>query len=111
MERIVINGGNELHGSVKLQGSKNSILPILAASAVTGKVSVLHNCPKLSDVDAAIKILRHTGCKVERHGHTVIVDSSGAYSFEIPDDMMREMRSSIIFLGALLARFGRATVT
>lgn len=111
MERIVINGGNELHGSVKLQGSKNSILPILAASAVTGKVSVLHNCPKLSDVDAAIKILRRTGCKVERHGHTVIVDSSGACCFEIPDGMMREMRSSIIFLGALLARFGRATVT
>ncbi len=111
MEHIVINGGNELHGCVKLQGSKNSILPILAASAVTGGVSVLHNCPKLSDVDAAIKILRHIGCRVECRGHTVIVDSSGAGCFEIPDDMMREMRSSIIFLGALLARFGRASVT
>lgn len=111
MEHIIINGGNELHGSVKLQGSKNSILPILAASAVTGKVSVLHNCPRLSDVDAAINILCHIGCKVRRHGHTVIVDSSGADSFDIPDDMMREMRSSIIFLGALLARFGKARVT
>lgn len=111
MEHIVINGGGELHGSVKLQGSKNSILPILAASAVTGKVSVLHNCPKLSDVDAAIKILRHIGCKVQRHGHTVVVDSSDADCFEIPDGMMREMRSSIIFLGALLARFGKAKVT
>lgn len=111
MEHIVINGGNELHGSVKLQGSKNSILPILAASAVTGKVSVLHNCPKLSDVDAAIKILRHIGCKVQCRGHTVAVDSSGADCFEIPDGMMREMRSSIIFLGALLSRFGRARVT
>ncbi len=111
MEHIVINGGHELHGCVKLQGSKNSILPILAASAVTGGVSILHNCPKLSDVDAAISILRHIGCKVHRHGHTVIVDSSSADNFEIPDDMMREMRSSIIFLGALLARFGSARVT
>lgn len=111
MEKFIINGGNELHGSVKLQGSKNSILPILAASAVTGKVSVLHNCPKLSDVDAALKILRHIGCKTQRHGHTVIVDSTNADGFEIPENLMREMRSSIIFLGALLARFGRARVS
>lgn len=111
MENIIINGGRELHGSVKLQGSKNSILPILAASAATGGVSVLHNCPKLSDVEAAIAILRHIGCKVQRKGHTVIVDSSDANGFEIPDSLMREMRSSIVFLGALLARFGKAKVS
>ena len=111
MENIIINGSKELYGSVKLQGSKNSILPILSASAVTGGVSVLHNCPKLSDVDAAIKILRHIGCKVQRHGHTVIVDSTNANGCEIPDSLMREMRSSIIFLGALLAKFGKARVT
>lgn len=111
MEKLIINGGNELHGSVKLQGSKNSILPVLAAAAVTGRVSVLHNCPKLSDVDAALKILRHIGCKTQRRGHTVIVDSSGADGFEIPEGLMHEMRSSIIFLGALLARFGKARVS
>ncbi len=111
MEKLIINGGKELYGSVKLQGSKNSILPILAAAAATGSVSVLHNCPKLSDVDAALKILRCIGCKAERHGHTVIVDSSGANGWEIPDALMSEMRSSIIFLGALLARFGKARVT
>ncbi|MBR6785255.1 MAG: UDP-N-acetylglucosamine 1-carboxyvinyltransferase [Clostridia bacterium] len=111
MENIIINGGRELHGSVKLQGSKNSILPILAASAATGGVSVLHNCPKLSDVEAAIAILRHIGCKVQRKGHTVIVDSSDVNGFEIPDSLMREMRSSIVFLGALLARFGKAKVS
>ena len=76
MENFIINGNKELHGSVKLQGSKNSILPILAATVATGGVSVLHNCPKLTDVDAAIAILRHIGCKVQRRGHTVIVDSS-----------------------------------
>ncbi len=111
MENFIINGGNELRGSVKLQGSKNSILPILAASVATGRVSVLHNCPMLSDVDAALKILCHIGCKTQRHGHTVIVDSRDANGYEIPENLMREMRSSIIFLGALLARFGRATLS
>lgn len=111
MEKFIINGGNELYGSVKLQGSKNSILPILAAAAATGRVSVLHNCPKLSDVDAALKILRHIGCKTQRHGHTVIVDSTGADGCEIPENLMSEMRSSIIFLGALLARFGKARLS
>ncbi len=111
MENFIINGGNRLDGSVELQGSKNSILPILAAAAATGSVSVLHNCPRLSDVDAAIKILRHIGCKTERQGHTVIVDSANAFRSDIPDSLMREMRSSIIFLGALLARFGKASVS
>ena len=111
MENIIINGGKELHGSVKLQGSKNSILPILAASAATGGVSILHNCPRLTDVDAAIAILRHIGCKVQCKGHTVIVDSADANGYEIPDSLMREMRSSIVFLGALLARFGKARVS
>ena len=111
MEEFIINGGNRLYGSVKLQGAKNSILPVLAACAATGSVSLLHNCPKLSDVEAAINILRHIGCKVERRGHTVIVDSSNATGYEIPDGLMREMRSSIIFLGALLSRFGKARVT
>ena len=111
MENFIINGGKELHGSIKLQGSKNSILPILAATVATGGVSVLHNCPNLTDVDAAIAILRHIGCKVQRRGHTVIVDSSDANGFEIPDSLMREMRSSIVFLGALLARFGKAKVS
>ena len=111
MENFIINGGNELRGSVKLQGSKNSILPILAASAVTGRVSVLHNCPVLSDVDAALEILRYIGCKTQRHGHTVIVDSRDADGCEIPENLMREMRSSIIFLGALLARFGKAKMS
>ena len=111
MENFIINGGNELRGSVKLQGSKNSILPILAASAVTGRVSVLHNCPVLSDVDAALEFLRYIGCKTQRHGHTVIVDSRDADGCEIPENLMREMRSSIIFLGALLARFGKAKMS
>lgn len=111
MKKLIINGGRKLGGCIDLQGSKNSILPILAATLLTGKISILHNCPRLSDVDAAIKILLHIGCKVRCEGHTLIVDSSTASGYEIPESLMREMRSSIIFLGALLARFGKALLT
>ncbi len=111
MEKLVINGGRTIDGKIELQGSKNSVLPILAAALAVSGTSVIHNCPKLTDVSAAIKILEHTGCKVKREGHTVIVDSSAVSLAEIPEKMMREMRSSIIFLGALISRFGFAKVS
>lgn len=111
MANLIINGGNSLSGSVKLQGSKNSALPILAACAAVDGVSVIHNCPDLTDVTAAINILTCIGCKVSREGSTVIVDSTSANEFRVPEKLMHEMRSSIIFLGALLARFGRCRVT
>lgn len=111
MEKIIINGGRPLSGRTELQGSKNSALPILAAAAAVSGVSIIHNCPELTDVAAAIKILEHIGCKTKREGHTVIVDSSCARRYDIPDCMMREMRSSIVFLGALLTRFGKAEVS
>lgn len=111
MEKLVINGGRTLDGKISLQGSKNSALPILAATVAVSGISVIHNCPRLTDISAALKILEHTGCKIKREGHTVVVDSKPACRYDIPEKMMREMRSSIIFLGALLARFGCARVT
>ncbi len=111
MEKLVINGGRTIDGKVELQGSKNSVLPILAATLAVRGTSVIHNCPKLTDVSAAIKILEYIGCKVKREGHTVIVDSVAASCAEIPEAMMREMRSSIVFLGALISRFGCAKVS
>lgn len=111
MKKIVINGGRELDGSIVLQGSKNSALPILAAAAAADGVSIIHNCPDLTDVTAALEILEHIGCKTKREGHTVIVDSTGACRYDVPEILMREMRSSIVFLGSLLARFGKGSVT
>ncbi len=111
MKKLIINGGRALSGKTNLQGSKNSALPILAAAAAVDGISVIHNCPDLSDVSAAIKILEHIGCKIKREGHTVIVDATGASGCEIPESLMREMRSSIVFTGALLTRFGKAKVT
>lgn len=94
-----------------MQGAKNSALPILAAAAVTGNTSVLRRCPRLSDTDAAMQILRHIGCRTDRLSDTVIVRAASVRDWSIPDGMMRRMRSSIIFLGALLARFGKAELS
>lgn len=111
MEKLIISGGNRLDGKVDLQGAKNSALPILSACVAVDGISVIHNCPDLTDVTAALKILEYIGCKIKREGHTVTVDSRSANRFDIPESLMREMRSSIVFLGALLARFGAACVS
>ncbi|MBR7081598.1 MAG: UDP-N-acetylglucosamine 1-carboxyvinyltransferase [Oscillospiraceae bacterium] len=108
---FIINGGRRLDGVVRVQGAKNSALPILAASLLASGTTIIHNCPDISDVDAAIKILRHLGCMAVRDGDSVAVDSSSITRCDIPDGLMREMRSSVIFLGAILARTGQAILS
>lgn len=110
MGTLIVNGGRPLDGTVSVHGSKNSVLPILAATILNSGISIIHNCPKLRDVDAAIEILRYIGCRVTFEGDTVIVDSRDAKNFEIPDEMMREMRSSVIFMGAMLARLHKVSL-
>lgn len=103
-QRIVINGGKRLEGEIPVQGAKNSALPLLAATVLCGGESVLHNCPHLSDCDAACRILECVGCRCRREKNTVTVDSSVITGTEVPTQLMREMRSSIIFLGSVLSR-------
>ena len=111
MGQYIIEGRNRLSGSVRIHGAKNSALPILAATIAVGKPCVIHNCPDLSDITSTIRILEHLGCEVRRNGGTIYVDSSKITKNFISDDMMREMRSSIIFLGALLSATGEAVFT
>ena len=111
MSRYIINGGHRIYGRTKIQGSKNSVLPILAATVLVKGTSVITNCPEISDVEATIKILRHLGCRVTREKNTVIVDSSVVEKSDIPDDLMREMRSSVVFLGAIIGRTGKASLS
>lgn len=111
MERLIVEGGRRLNGEIDVHGAKNSSLPILAASLLYGGQTILKNCPKLSDVDAAIKILTYLGCTVERQGDTVIIDSNEITETEIPENLMHEMRSSIVFLGAIISRMGKATLS
>ncbi len=107
MSYISVTGNRRLSGKVKIQGAKNSILPILSASLLCNSPCIIHNCPHITDVDACIKILRHLGCKVFWQEDTLLVDPTGIHCHEIPDDFMREMRSSIVFLGAVLSRCGK----
>lgn len=111
MSFFEITGRRQLSGSLAVQGAKNSVLPILAACILSPGECVIHNCPDLSDVSATLEILRGLGCKVRREGDTVSVDAAGVDRGEIPERLMREMRSSVIFLGAILARLGTARIS
>ncbi len=94
-----------------MHGAKNAALPILAASLVPATPSVISNCPQLSDVDAACNILRCLGCTVIQQGPSVTIQPAADHGGEIPDNLMGEMRSSILFLGAVITRFGRARIS
>ena len=111
MNAFYVEGGRRLDGAVEVHGAKNSVLPILAATILSGGESVIHNCPRLSDVEASLSILRHLGCRVEQSGDTVTVDSAPMCRSDVPDELMREMRSSVIFLGAILGRTGEARLS
>lgn len=104
MQQLIISGGHPLRGEIAVQGSKNSALPILAASLLAKGTTVIENCPDITDVRTAIKILILLGCRVSFENHTVTVDSTDACSKDITEELSREMRSSVVFLGALLAR-------
>lgn len=111
MSRYIINGGHRIYGETYIQGSKNSVLPILAATVLIKGETVIHNCPDITDVEATVKILSYLGCRVRREGHTVIVDSTDITKSDIPDELMREMRSSVVFLGAIIGRTGKASLS
>ncbi|MBP1736606.1 MAG: murA [Oscillospiraceae bacterium] len=110
MSKLLVTGGEPLEGEVKIQGAKNSVLPILAATVLNPGVSVIQNCPRIRDVTASLEILRHLGCRAEQTGDTVTIDATQLVRHDVPDELMREMRSSVIFLGAILARLGEAVM-
>ena len=103
-QAISVKGGKRLEGEISVQGAKNSALPILAAAVLCKSQVTLYNCPKLTDCDASLRILTALGCTCKREGTAVIINPSVITATEIPQSLMREMRSSIIFSGALLGR-------
>ena len=111
MSVMYLRGGRPLEGELTVHGAKNSVLPILAACLLAGGPVTLSNCPKLTDVTTALDILRRLGCKAEQEGHRIVVDPTGAEGNAILEKQMQAMRSSIIFLGPLLARMGEAHLT
>ncbi len=111
MSQIIVKGGRALSGSVRVQGAKNSALPILAATLLNRGETVLKGCPRLRDVDASVRILQHLGCEARWEEDTLTVNTAGMNCCNISDALMREMRSSAIFLGAVLARCGQADLS
>ena len=111
MGSITIEGGHRLSGETVVQGAKNSVLPVLAATLLCGGACRIRRCPHLSDVDAAADILRYLGCRADWEDGDLLVDSSVLTRCDIPQTLMRRMRSSVIFLGAILARCGWAELS
>ena len=111
MSSYIIEGGNRLEGIVNISGSKNASLPILAASILNGGISKLYNVPNINDTQITLKILRILGCKVDKKNGKIIMDSSKMEAYEIPEDLMRQMRSSVVLAGAILARFKNVIFT
>ena len=111
MSAIIIRGGRPLSGSLTVQGAKNSVLPILAATLLSGEVCRIRHCPRLRDVETAMEILRHLGCRADWQGRDLLVDAADLTRWDVPDHLMSRMRSSVVFLGAILARCGQAEMT
>lgn len=112
MEKLVINGGHRLHGSVKISGAKNAVLPIIAATLLGTTPSLLEEVPDLEDVRTISEVLKQLGLKVENRGNNVLaVDSSRIMSCEAPYELVRKMRASFLIMGPLLARCGRAKIS
>jgi len=110
MDKILIHGGHPLSGSIKVSGSKNSSLPILAATLLAREPCVVHGVPDLSDTHYMLQILTHLGAQVERASGTVSVTAEKIHSVA-PYDVVRKMRASVCVLGPLLGRCKEATVS
>lgn len=109
--RLKIEGGKPLEGQVRIQGAKNAVLPILAATLLTEEPCYIQNCPDLKDVRAAFAILEALGCRVTYDGDQVTVEAKHLCSHTISETLMRQMRSSVMFLGAILGRCQRACIS
>ena len=111
MDIWTVRGGRRLSGVCRVQGSKNASLPILAASVLCPAESELSNVPQLRDIDAALRILRHLGCGAEQKGNELYINARGLVRSTVPHELMAQMRSSVIFMGALLARCGEVRLS
>ncbi|MDQ7794191.1 MAG: UDP-N-acetylglucosamine 1-carboxyvinyltransferase [bacterium] len=111
MGSMVVRGGRALEGRVAVEGAKNSVLPILAASLLPGGPSLIHNVPAVNDVFTVIEVLTSLGARVEWRGTAVAVDAGGVGSRQAPEALVRRMRAAFWVLGPLLARSGQAAIS
>lgn len=110
MDRLVVIGGRRLEGAVRIGGAKNSALKLMAASLLADGMTAVHNVPDIMDVQTMCEVLEHLGVGVVRRNRSIAIDTSGPLGTETPYELVRRMRASILVLGPLLARHGRARV-
>lgn len=110
MKSYLIEGGRRLSGEVKISGSKNASLPIIAASILNGGITKLYNVPGIHDTKVMLETLELLGCKVKQAHNKIIIDSKDMVDYQIPENLMREMRSSVIIVGALLRSFSQSNL-
>jgi len=112
MDKIALEGGVKLSGEIEISGAKNSALPAMSASLLTRGKSVIGNVPKLRDINTFVKVLEHLGAKVRWiEGNSIEIDTSSVNCFEAPYDLVRTMRASVLVLGPLVSRYGRAKIS
>ncbi len=109
MSEYIIKGGKRLEGEITISGSKNASLPIIAASILNQGKTTLYNVPNIHDTQMMYEILKKLGAEVVKKKNKVIIDTSKITNYEIPEELMRQMRSSVIFVGALVGRYGKVT--
>src|SRR5438105_5512951 len=110
MDRLVVTGGTHLHGSVRISGAKNSALKLMAAALLAEGETVIENVPRIADCLTMAEVLERLGAGVSWEGSSLRIDASGALEVETPYELVSQMRASIVVLGPLLARQGRARV-
>lgn len=111
LSKYVINGGKPLVGDLNVQGAKNAALPIIAATVINGRENIISNIPRLKDVEIMKEIITSIGGTIIEEDDQIIINSKDINSIQIPDNLVREMRSSIIFMGALLTRFKEVKIS
>ncbi|MDQ3912102.1 MAG: UDP-N-acetylglucosamine 1-carboxyvinyltransferase [Actinomycetota bacterium] len=110
-ERFYVEGGNRLHGEVEISGAKNAALKLIAAALLAPGRTMLHNVPRIKDVETMLAVLEGLGAGSEFSGNTLSIDTWNVDSYTAPYDLVRQLRASIVVLGPLVARFGEAEVS
>ena len=108
MSKFIIQGGKRLEGEIKISGSKNAALPIIAATVLIQGKTTLYNVPNIQDVQTMYEIIKDIGGKVTKKNNKIIIDTSKIHTYEIPENLMRKMRSSVILAGAIIGRYNKA---
>lgn len=108
MSEYIIKGGKRLEGEVEISGSKNAALPIIAATILNAGRSTLYNVPNIHDTQMMFEILKKLGGKITKKSNKVIIDTSRIDKYEIPEELMRQMRSSVILAGGLIGKHKKA---